>query len=942
MDDHSYGLCIHSGRKKFAGILPERANIVDSRTINTYLEKEKRYAALEKFLQAELDATVLMERKLQSGLYFSSQDKEAIHSVFTSQTTMDPLQAYLRMNQISPHGSGYDLEGGLFLHDDLANLYTYGLVDFKKAAIHQDQLSNLLNYLVTPKGRQEPISDYYNGNRFLYHTFSRIEGRPPKTWHSFFNRPDLYTPFSVEYLETARRQDIAAVHDRHIARRRFLNTILSGKIETVEKLTATSPVDARTSLQVLNLAADFLNKTSAYSEHERKYLLSSLAYKGYEQTSDKRYLEKLIVSYQADTGPKAPNTAFVQTRFNRARYLMGMSYLKLGHHKAGVRNIESFLQGIDRIEALDMALIMNRSDRVQALNQSRLADTKRKQASQDSLGTMFLFATINFAVPGTGQLLAERAAHKQIEYADQAEVLQARLEQIDTYLGRYSLKLSRYLDKYEILDFLLELGSAYEELGRKKKALKYYKEGIKIIERQRGTIQNEKQRITYFSAQQNLYTRAIHLLIALNRPDEAWEYLERSKSRAFLDILAGGKLKVRNEDLTRIYHQRVASNAAIDIMLSQTSISKAQLDKVHANSTRAIQMTSRAGADPEFLCLSEVRHLAAKDIKSKIGKSKAILQYYLSDRTAVLFLIHNHQIKIIDLEVEVEKLQTDAIAWLDGLKVGKHRKRTSQRLYRALVQPGVKAVAGKQLIIIPHGFLHYLPLHALHDGSKYLIENYAVSYAPSSTVLEIVANKSSRGDRSALIVGNPTGDLIYAEKEAKNIAVTLDRKKLFLRNQATETDVMAASKSYDLIHFATHGLFDAENPLASKILLYKDNQSDGHLTAGELFSQNWNATLVTLSACESGLFKYMGGDELVGIQRALFFAGSKAVLTSLWKVDDRATGMLMETFYKKIQHQPFNVALQQAQIATMRKYKSPYYWAAFRLIGDYRGEKRSF
>ena len=105
------------------------------------------------------------------------------------------------------------------------------------------------------------------------------------------------------------------------------------------------------------------------------------------------------------------------------------------------------------------------------------------------------------------------------------------------------------------------------------------------------------------------------------------------------------------------------------------------------------------------------------------------------------------------------------------------------------------------------------------------------------------------------------------------------------------------------------------------------------LTVGELYSMNLNADLVTLSACETGLGKVANGDDVVGLTRGFLFAGARSIVASLWSVDDKATAMLMETFYRNLVIMDKEEALRQAQITIRKNFPQPFFWAAFQLTG---------
>jgi CHAT domain-containing protein/tetratricopeptide (TPR) repeat protein len=150
---------------------------------------------------------------------------------------------------------------------------------------------------------------------------------------------------------------------------------------------------------------------------------------------------------------------------------------------------------------------------------------------------------------------------------------------------------------------------------------------------------------------------------------------------------------------------------------------------------------------------------------------------------------------------------------------------------------------------------------------------------------------------------------------------------------------------YRFIHFATHGLMNGDHPELSGLILslYKPDgkKVDGFLRMHEIYNLNLPSDLVVLSACQTGIGKEIKGEGLVGLTRGFMYAGASRVVASLWKVDDAATAALMEHFYRCLFQENLSpsAALRQAQLRTMkqnRRWRSPYYWAAFVLQGEYR------
>jgi CHAT domain-containing protein len=224
-----------------------------------------------------------------------------------------------------------------------------------------------------------------------------------------------------------------------------------------------------------------------------------------------------------------------------------------------------------------------------------------------------------------------------------------------------------------------------------------------------------------------------------------------------------------------------------------------------------------------------------------------------------------------------------------------------------------------RLIIIPHGPLHYLPFAALQnpETQQHLVQTYALTTLPNASTLLFIQQNAERELTTPLIVGNPaTGDfdavasltteraglspLPFAEKEAQAIAALYGVEPL-IGPAATEGVVRTQVAGVDIFHLAAHGFYNPTAPLSSLIALAPDpanpkstihnpQSADGWLTVGEVYGLNLKQTgLVVLSACQTQLGELSAGDELVGLTRAFFFAGTPTVVASLWNVDDAAT-----------------------------------------------------
>jgi hypothetical protein len=225
--------------------------------------------------------------------------------------------------------------------------------------------------------------------------------------------------------------------------------------------------------------------------------------------------------------------------------------------------------------------------------------------------------------------------------------------------------------------------------------------------------------------------------------------------------------------------------------------------------------------------------------------------------------------------------------------------------------------------------------------NRYLIDDYALTILPSASSLPFIqANAGHRLD-NPLILGNPDGSLQYAEREGQAIA-QLYGANVVLGHAATEQVVRERAGQAGIVHLAAHGQFNINEPLASSIALAPEGDNDGRLEVREVYELKLAATsLVVLSACETQINELnqhnivTAGDEVVGMTRALFFAGTPSVIATLWSVNDAASALLMQRFYAHLRDGADKAeALRLAQQDVRATYPNPYYWAGFVLSGD--------
>lgn len=485
---------------------------------------------------------------------------------------------------------------------------------------------------------------------------------------------------------------------------------------------------------------------------------------------------------------------------------------------------------------------------------------------------------------------------------------------------------------------LYERGRLAERQGNAADAVNFYTRAIGVIEKQRSTINTEANKIGFVGDKQAVYGRLIVLLAEQNRITEAFDYVERSKSRALVDMLASKKdLTVQGPELEKTMQLL----GDLDSLEQNTRIQDSSVKPGTNAGTRNLEAVVQdiKSTAQDLSSLIAVSSVPSEQLRDLIAPGETVVEYYYQEPVLYAFVLNREQLRMIKLDgtgldKAVREFREDIqLAGADSWQ-GK-----AQALYSRLWKPLEGMITEKSVIVVGHGSLHYLPFAALlRPDADPLIEYYRLRFLPSASVLRFIRPALSKKEPQILVFGNPdlgeaALDLRFAENEARAVAAIYPGSKLLLRKEASKTNFKRAARQFRRIHFATHGKFQADSPLQSRLYLASDSDSNGMLTVGELYTMNLDADLVTLSACETGLGKVVSGDDLVGLTRGFIYAGSRSIIATLWSIDDKATADLMKEFYENLAGMGKNEALRQAQIAARKQYPHPLYWAAFQLTG---------
>lgn len=513
------------------------------------------------------------------------------------------------------------------------------------------------------------------------------------------------------------------------------------------------------------------------------------------------------------------------------------------------------------------------------------------------------------------------------------------------------------------------VGMVEAACGDQKEALAAFDQAIEEVERLRGRLMLE-HRVSFLEDKARIYEDSVALCLDLDKPLQGLEYAERAKSRALLDLLAyrldlgiqardSGDLGLV-EELTglRVERDRLYRRLESDWepgMRGWVSVNgdRAQAQQEILDLERRITglwhtLLIRNADYARDAALWTVR---AEPVQPHLSSDTILVEYFVARNRLLVFLVTADAVQARWLESDLARIQTlTQYLWLNlrtvsrsngdkrATKLASNARGLFEALYQELMAPLADTLeAYRRLIIVPHGPLHYLPFHALHDGSAFMVKRFEISYLPGSSLLRYCQEVQAE-NRDMLAVGHSNGGrLPYAVQEARSVATLMGGQAL-LDDEATPAEVQHALPNYRTLHLAAHGDFRPDNPLFSGLAL-----ANGWLTTLDIFNLRLRASLVTLSACQTGRNVVGGGDELLGLMRAFLGAGTASLVLSLWAVEDRSTARLMETFYEKLAGGcRKGAALRAAQLGLLNGENGredpdcshPYYWAPFFLVGD--------
>ncbi len=542
-------------------------------------------------------------------------------------------------------------------------------------------------------------------------------------------------------------------------------------------------------------------------------------------------------------------------------------------------------------------------------------------------------------------------------------------------------------------------GKIYQALHKPDEARRAFDDAIAVVEsRREGVVGGAYQQSSFLADKLDAYYGMVGVLVAQSEFSEALSYAERAKGRTLLDVLGNRRVNIKKAMTTAEREREEELQTKLVSLNRQLGAEKAT-SKPDAGHVADLQSgleqaqlqdsdfhTNLYAAHPELRAQrGQIQPLSFSDAAGLLPDShSAILEFVVAEEKTYLFVLTRNtgvnatspELNVYAIDVKARDLEKETEQFRRQLSVRDLQfSAAALRLFKLLLQPAQAQLSGvTALLIVPDGPLWNLPFQAMQPRpGHYLLEDYAVAYAPSLTILrEMVGLRLRNKDAPAiaahqtlLAMGNPAlasatselAKLTYrdeklaplpeAAREVKTLGSLYGRQqsKVFVGVAAAEDRFKAQAGEFRILHLATHGFLNDANPMYSHVLLSPGSaKEDGLLEAWEIMNLDLHADLVVLSACETARGHISRGEGVLGLSWAFFVAGVPTTVVSQWKVESTSTAELMLAFHQalKTEHshasRTFSTAraLQHAELRVLHdpRFSDPVYWAGFIVVGD--------
>ncbi len=529
---------------------------------------------------------------------------------------------------------------------------------------------------------------------------------------------------------------------------------------------------------------------------------------------------------------------------------------------------------------------------------------------------------------------------------------QNRFEEALTEIDTILVKLRELNEVDQIKRFLVFRGKILFEMGRKEEAYQTFQESVDLIETGRRQIYNVRTSLGYFNKYKEAYDYLLQLSLEKNDAEKTVILADLLKSR----VLADKVLSANTDSANKVqgYQSFYKTKEAEDLLQQIWVLSeKAFAENIDNDAEIAtLEKTFQERLEAYNLLVNKKYEFAqaelnAQDIIKLDSIDANIVSFsFLPNGKLVRFLFRKSKpVQITELNINRTDLKNTIKSFRQQILTFKPFYATAQELYQTLLPPEKELDFTKPLIIIPDEELWSVPFSALIlPNQKYLIEKTELALLPSLKSLILLDNGKSAAQTKVALFANSTGQgqsgLNSVKSEAEEIAKLYPKSIVFAESKATKEAFKQSVAESSILHVASHGLINLENPFESALILSKTDKDDGKLTVNEIIDIKIPSSLVVLSACDTSNGQILGGEGLLSLSWAFLVGGAKEVVGTQWKIEDTQSKKMMIEFHKGLKKGGNPIfSLQQAQRKALKNiapFNHPYYWSGFVSIGSFR------
>jgi CHAT domain-containing protein/tetratricopeptide (TPR) repeat protein len=512
---------------------------------------------------------------------------------------------------------------------------------------------------------------------------------------------------------------------------------------------------------------------------------------------------------------------------------------------------------------------------------------------------------------------------------------------------------------------------AFASLGELDSAVAAGRRAVAAVDRARSSFSSPVLRASIVSRRSGVFADVVLALLRVGRQDEAFEIADMSRGRALIDHLSSARDAARRGPTARDLAERDQLLRRIDALLSRLEAVQARPRQERGPEDDAVgrELAERLGQarsdfeavlvriaerEPARASLIGARPVRLAAIRGALRPDEVLLQYFVTSERLIVFAVTRDGVVPLDVPISPAQLENRvrlARAIIAAPARGDSAAVVLEDLYRILVAPVAqrRLLDGKRgIVIVPHGILAYLPFAALRNPStgRRAVDDYTLQFLPTAAALPILRDGRTDGWRGGATVMAPfPQELPGTGEEAAVAAALLPDVRRLAAGAATEAALRQALREGRLVHVATHGIMNPVNPMFSSLRFERGRvggpDDDGRLEVHELIGMTSASPLVFLSGCETAL----GGarstpfdrhEDYATLAQAFLYAGTRAVVATLWRIDDEGAARFAQRFYAHLRSLPAVSALVAAQrdLSRDRRWGHPYYWAGYTISGD--------